>query len=270
MTYTGDVIAKTVVTSVMVPTEAGFMMTGSVTMTIAIVVVMVVVMVPRVIPIGIIPAPMVAIPVVGAVPVVVVIPIAVVRIVIRIVVGIIVGVAIRIESPVPTVTYINIGIASTVAGVIVVVIIHGRTGACAETLDAGGEVLIIVGFSGGVNHAVGVGYCFGSLIYGVDIGLVVLAVGVIRLIVIGGVAADSGGRASAACGVLPAGMVVGRVVSVVVGHLFVGGASNGHETCHQYRNYSNCFHFVMYFDLISYFCSLKKTCRNIQILYQDG
>ena len=217
-------------------------------------------MMPGMIPVVIIvPTPVVAVPVVGTVPIVVIVPGVVITVVVRIVVTVMIG----IEAPVPGVTYINIGgVTAIVTGVIVVVVVHGRTGAGAETLDAGGEVLIIIGFGGGVNHAIGVGHRLRGLIHGIDIGLVVLAVGVVCLIVIGGIAADAGSGATAAARVLSAGMVVRRVVSVVVSHLLVGGAANGHKARHQYRNDSNCFHFIMYFDIISYFCSRKETKVN--------
>lgn len=67
---------------------------------------------------------------------------------------------IRIESPVPRVAYINIGVAAAVgvAGVVVVVIVHCGAGTCAETLDAGCEISIVIGLGGGVNHAVSVGH----------------------------------------------------------------------------------------------------------------
>jgi hypothetical protein len=249
----------------MVASESGTIVTGTMTRSVAKVVVMVVVVMPWMIPVVVVvPTPVVAIPVVGTIPVVVVIPPgAVVAVVVRIVVT----VAIRIEAPIPCIAHIDVGVpAAVAAGVVVIVVVHGGAGACAKTLDAGSEVLVIVGLGGGVNHTIGVGHRLGGLVYGIDIGLVVLAVRVICLIVVCGVAADAGGGAAATARVLSAGMVVRRVVGVVVSHLLVGGAADGHYARHQYRNYSNCFHFVMYFDLISYFCNLKNESNNTNII----
>ena len=133
----------------------------TVAMTIVVVmVVMMVMMMPGMIPIVVVPAPMIAVPVVGTVPVIVVIP----RVVITIVVMriIVVAVVIRIESPVPRVVYINIGVSSAVGAtcIVIVVIVHGGAGVCSETFDAGCEVGIVVGLGGGVNHAIGVGHRF--------------------------------------------------------------------------------------------------------------
>ena len=234
------------------------------TMAMAEMMVVVMVMIPRMIPIVVVvPAPMVAVPVVGTIPVVVIVPGVVIAVIIRIVVTVV----IRVEAPVPGIAYIDVGVAAAIAtSVVVVVIIHSGAGSSAETLDAGGEVLVVVGLSGGVNHTIGIGHRLSGLIHGSDVGLVVLAVGIISLIVVSGIAADAGGGAAAASGVLPACMVVWRVVGVIVSHLLVGGAANGDKACHQYRNYSNCFHFVMYFDLISYFCNLKNVSNYTNII----
>ena len=219
---------------------------------------------PRMIPVVVVvPTPVVAVPVVGTIPVVVIVPGVVIAVVIRIVVAVVV----RVEAPVPGVANIDVGGAAVVAtSVVIIVIVHGGAGSSAETLDAGCEVLVVIGLSGGVNHAVGVGHRLSGLIHRLDVGLVVLAVGIIRLIVVGGIAADARGGAAAVSSVLPACMVVWRVIGVVVSHLLVGGAANGDNTSHQYRNYSNCFHFVMYFDLISYFCNLKNASNYTNII----
>ena len=204
----------------MVASEAGTIVTWAMSWTVSkvMVVVMVMMMMPGVIPERIVPAPVVTVPVIGTIPVVIVIPIAVVRIIIRIVVS----VAIGIESPVPGIAHIDVSVATVASSVVVIVIIHSGTGSCTKTLDAGCEVLIVISFGGGVHHAVGVGHCFCGLIHGIDVGLIVFAVRVIRLIVVGGVTADTGGGAAAASGVLSSGVIVRRVVGVVVGHLFVG------------------------------------------------
>ena len=159
-------------------------MTEVVMMMVVIMVMIMVMMMPGVIPVRIVPTPVIAVPVVRTVPVVVVIPVTVVRIII--------GVAVRVVTPVPTGAHIDIGgaTAGITSGVVVVVIVHGGAGSCAETLDAGREILVVVGFGGGVNHAIGVGHRFSSLIHGLGNGLVIFAVGIIRLIVIGGAAAD--------------------------------------------------------------------------------
>ena len=153
---------------------------------------------PWMIPIGTVPTPVVTVPVVRTIPIVVIIPPrAVITVVVWIVVRVIIGVVVWVETPVPCIAYIDVSgiatvVAVVVACVVVIVVVHGGAGTCAETLDAGGKVLVIIGLSGGVNHAVGVGHRFSGLIYGIDVGLVVLAVGVIRLIVVGSIAADTG------------------------------------------------------------------------------
>jgi hypothetical protein len=162
---------------------------------ITVAIVMVVVMVvPGVIPIGTIPTPVVTVPVVRTIPIVVIIPPrAVITVVVWIVVRVIIGIMVWVETPVPCIAYIDVsGIAIVVASIVVIVVVHGGACTCTETLDAGGKVLVIIGFGGGVNHAVGVGHRFSGLIHGIDVGLVVLAVGVIRLIVVGSIAADTG------------------------------------------------------------------------------
>lgn len=247
-------------------TVAGTIVAGAMTMTVAVaeVMVMVVVMIPRMIPVVVVvPAPVVAVPIVGTIPVVVIVPGIVIAVIIRIVIAVVV----RVEAPVPSVAYIDVcGAAAIAASVIIIVIIHGGAGSSAETLDAGCEVFVVIGFGGGVNHTVRVGHRLSSLIHGLDVGLVVLAVGIIRLIVVGGIAADARCGVAAVSSVLSACMVVWRVIGVVVSHLLVGGAANGDKACHQYRNYSNCFHFVMYFDLISYFCNLKNASNHTNII----
>ncbi len=246
-------------------TVAGTIVAGAMTMTVAVaeVMVMVVVMIPRMIPVVVVvPAPVVAVPIVGTIPVVVIVPGIVIAVVIRIVITVVV----RVEAPVPSVAYIDVGGAAIAASVVIIVIIHGGTGSSAETLDAGCEVLVVISLGGGVNHTVGVSHRLSSLIHGLDVGLVVLAVGIIRLIVVGGIAADARCGVAAVSSVLSACMVVWRVIGVVVSHLLVGGAANGDKACHQYRNYSNCFHFVMYFDLISYFCNLKNASNHTNII----
>ena len=159
------------------------------------------------VPVGVIPGPMIAVPVVGTVPVAVVgisesdIPSwgVIVIVVIR---------AVGIEAPVPgVIVHINIGVAAT-AGVIVIVIVHGAGGLGAEALDTGGKVGIIVSLGGGVHHAVGVGHGLSGLVHGFDIGFEVLVVGVIRLVVVlaaGGLRADS---AAVARGVLPLRIII--------------------------------------------------------------
>ena len=169
MTYAGYVVAKVVVL-IAVVTRA--MIVPAIEM--------MVVMMMRVIPIVVIPAPMV--PIIGTIPVVVVVP---PRAVIAIVVGIIVSVIVAgIESPVPGVANINIGVASAVAGVVVVIIVQRRAGPGAETFDASRVVGIVIGLGGGVNHTVGIGHGLRGLIHGGGSGLIVLAVGIIGLIVV--------------------------------------------------------------------------------------
>lgn len=219
MAYAGNIVAEVVVTRTVV-----WAMTGSVTVVAMVMVVVMkikvvmVVVIVGVVPIRGVPTPVIAIPIVGAIPVVVIVP----RVVIAIIA--VIAVAVWVESPVPAVAYIDIGVARAVAvaSIIVVVIIHG--GACigAETLDAGSKVLVVVGFGGGVNHAVGIGHRFGGLIHRIDVGLVILAIGIICLIVVRGAAADARGGASGCACVLFPRVVVGRIIGVIVSHLFVG------------------------------------------------
>lgn len=181
----GDIVAEFIVTSGVMASEAGTM---SVTEVIVMMVVMMVMI--GVVPIGIIPTPMEAVPIIRAVPVVVVIPRIIITVVVRM---IIIGVGVWVEAPIPTVANIDISIAAgiIVSCIVVVVVIHAGAGSCAETLDTGRKVLVVVGLGSGVNHAVGVGHRFSSLIHGLDVGLVVVTVGIVGLIVVSGVATDT-------------------------------------------------------------------------------
>ena len=173
-----------------------------------VVVVMMVMVVMWVIPVVVIPSPVMSIPIVWAIPVIIVVPGVVIT-----VVGIIVEAeAEGIEAPVPRVAYINIGVAP---GIVIVIIVHGGAGACAETLDTCRIVGIVVGFGGGVNHTVGVSHGFSGLVHWLRVGHVILTVGVISLIVISG--ATSARRDSAAIAAnLRVAVVVRRVVGVVI------------------------------------------------------
>ena len=178
----------------------------------------VVMMVMRMIPVGIVPTPMESVPIVRTVPIVVIIPPwAIISIIIRIIVTV---VSIRVEAPVPGIAYIHVGVAAAVVtGVIVIVIIHGGTGTCAETFDTGRIVSVIISLGGGVNHAVGVGYGLRGLVNRTHIRLVVLAIGVVSLIVVGRTDTYTGTHCSVAVGF---GLVLRRVIGVVVGCLFAG------------------------------------------------
>lgn len=181
--------ASHVVAEVVVPVTMSVTMSMT-TVTIVVMVMMVVVM--RMIPIVVIPSPMRSVPIIRAVPVIVVIPGVVITVVGRIVEAETEGV----KAPVPGVAYINIGVAT---GIVVVIIIQCGAGSTAETLDACRIVGIVVGFSGGIDHAVGVGHGFGGLVHGLRVGHVVLAVGVISLVVVrGSTSAWSNGAAVAA------------------------------------------------------------------------
>lgn len=160
--------------------------------TIIVMVMMVVVVVMRMIPVMVIPSPMRSVPIVGAIPVIVVVP----RVVIAVVGGIVEADAEGIEAPVPGVAYINIGVST---GVVVVIVVHCGTGSGAETLDACRIVGIVVGFSSGVDHAVGISHGFSGLVHRLRVGHVVLAISVISLIVVrGSTSAWSDGAAVAA------------------------------------------------------------------------
>ena len=125
--------------------------------------------------------------------------------------------------------HVDVSVA-TATGVVVVIIVSRRGGLRAETLDARGEVGIVIGLCGGVHHAVGVGHRFSGLIDGVGIADVILAVGLVGLIVIFRVAADAGAHVGAvAGGHLSARVAVRRIVGVVFGRLAIGRAADeGH------------------------------------------
>lgn len=157
-----------------------------------IVVVMMVMVVVGVIPVGAVPSPVAAVPIVRTVPRTV--PVA---IIIRIAPSIVEvpipsPVAVRavvvggVESPVPGIAYINIGVASAiaVAGVIVVIIVQAGRGFRAKSLDTGSEVGIVIRLRGGVHHAIGIRHRLRGLINRIGVRLEVLAVAVIRLIVV--------------------------------------------------------------------------------------
>ena len=203
----------------------------------------------RMIPIVVVPTPVIAVPIVGAIPVVVVVvPRAIVEAVViaRIEIVVIVIGTVRIEPPIPSVADIDVGVATAVAGVIIVVVIHGGAGTCAETLDACCKVSVVVGLGSSVNHAIGVGHGFSGLIDGIDIGFEVLAVRIVGLIVVSRTAADAGRNGA----VVRLSLVVRRIIGVIVGHLLVGGAAGDDQGGHQDWNYSKCFHFIVLLLLI--------------------
>ena len=182
--------ASHVVAEVVVPVTMS--VTMSMTAVTIVVMVMMMMVVMRMIPIVVIPSPMRSVPIVRAVPVIVVIPWVVITVVGRIVEAETEGV----KAPVPGVAYINIGVAT---GIVVVIIIQCGAGSAAEALDACRIVGIVVGFSGGIDHAVGVSHGFGGLVHWLRVGHVVLTVGVISLVVVSGsTSAWSNGAAVAA------------------------------------------------------------------------
>ena len=116
--------------------------------------------------------------------------------------------------------YINIGISAAIACVVVIIIADGRGGSCAETLDAGCKIGIVISFGGGINHAVGVGHRFSGLIHGFGIADVILAVGIISLVVVLRIAADAWADIRAVVsGQLPALVAIRRVIDIVLGHV---------------------------------------------------
>lgn len=195
---TGNVVAE-----VVVPAR-----TVARTMTVM-VVVMVMMVIVRMIPVIIVPCPMIAIPmirVVGAVPIVIIIP------------GVVPVIVIVPRVVITTYAYIYIGGASVIAGaagVIVVIIVQGGAGSCAETLDTSRIIGVIIGLGGGVNHAVGVSHGLSGLINRLRVGHVILAVAVISLVVVSGTASGRCHGAAIAASLCVAA-VVGRIVSVVV------------------------------------------------------
>jgi len=129
----------------------------------------------------------------------------------------------RVVVPIEWVVAVHIdigGAAIAARGVIIVIIVSCRRGLRAETLDARGKVGIVIGFGGGVHHAVGVGHRLSSLVNGIGIVDVVFAVGIVGLVVVFRVAADAWAHVRAvACGHLFARVAVRRIIGVVFGCL---------------------------------------------------
>ena len=135
----------------------------------------------------------------------------------------------------------------------------------AETLDASRIVGIVIGFGGGVDHAVGVGHRFRGLIHGFGIADVVFAVGIVGLVVVFRVAADAWAHVGAvACGHATARIAVGRIVGVVFRHLLVRRASGeGHQG--NERKDSERFHFIVFLFVLE----IIFRCKNMQNSYQN-
>ena len=174
----------------------------------------------------------------------------------------------RGETPIEGVVaaaHINVGVAAAAACVIVVVIVTRGGGLCAETLDASRIVGIVVGFGGGVDHAVGVGHRFRGLVNGFGIAGVVLAVGIVGLVVVFRVAADAWAHVGAvAGGHATARIAVGRIVGVVFRHLLVRRASGeGHQG--NERKDSERFHFIVFLFVLEIIFRRK----NMQNSYQN-
>lgn len=213
---------------------------GTMTKEVVVMVVMMVMM-PWMIPVRAVPTPMEAIPIIRTVPIVVVIP----RIVISIVIGIIVVsiIAVWIETPIPGIIYINIGVAS--ARVIVVIIVERGTSSGSEPLDACCEVGIIVSLGSGIDHAVSVGHRLCGLIHRVGVRHVVLTVGIISLIIVSATAANARCHraAIAAVGLLAVRRVIRRIIGVVIGHPLLRGTTDDGQNCQKDGDDSYCFHF---------------------------
>ena len=215
VTHTGHVAAQAATT------DAARMM--SAIMAMPVVMVIVVVMPVVVVPVAVIaiapiriPAPVVAV-VVGIAPVPVPAPIAAPIGTITPVPIVVAGVVIPIERVVAV--HIDVGVATAIIGVIIVIIASRRGRLRAEALDARREVGIIVGLGSGVHHTVGVGHRLRGLINGLGIADVVLAVGIIGLVVVFRTAADAGTYIRSIARRHVSAFVVGRIVGVVVGHL---------------------------------------------------
>ena len=124
----------------------------------------------------------------------------------------------RIVAPVVRVGVIVVGVnvIGVAAGVIIVVVVSCGGSLRAETLDAAGKVAVVIGFGGGVHHAVGVGHRLRGLVHRSSVADVVLAVGIIGLVVIFRTAADAGTDIRAvACGHMFASVAVWRIIRVV-------------------------------------------------------
>ena len=118
--------------------------------------------------------------------------------------------------------YIDVRIATASVCVVVIIIVSRRGGLCAETLDACGEVGVVIRLRSSINYAVGVSYRFRGLINGVGIVDVILAVGIVGLVVVFRVAADAGAHIRAvAGGHLTACVAVGRIIGVILSCLAI-------------------------------------------------
>ena len=222
-THGGNVIGEVVVSATYAAYVAGAVSRAmTVTEVVVMMVVVMVMVMEGMIPEGIVPAPVVTVPIVRTIPIVVIVPRVIVPVVIWIVVSVIIA---GIEAPVPGVAYIHIGGAA--AGVVVVIIVERSAGSRSETLDAGCEVGIVIGFGGGVNHTVGVSHSLSVLIYGFSVRHIVLAVGIIGLIIVGAIAADA--WRDGTFGLMPAWRVVRRIIGVVISHPLVGAATHNCE-----------------------------------------
>ena len=146
--------------------------------------------------------------------------------------------------------HVDVGVATATDRVIIVVVVSRRRGLCAETLDAGGKVGVIIGLSGGVHYAVRVGHRLRGLVNGISVVDVVLAVGIVGLVVVFRVAADAGAHVRTVAGSHPTACVaVRRIIGVVFGRLAIRRAADeGHKG--NDRKYSECFHCIEFYFVV--------------------
>jgi hypothetical protein len=112
--------------------------------------------------------------------------------------------------------YIDVRIASSSVSVIVIIIVSRCGGWCAETLDACGEVSIVIRLRSSINYTVGVGHRLRGLVYGISIVDVILAVGIVSLVVVFRVAADAGAHIRAVTGGhLTSWVAIRRIIGII-------------------------------------------------------
>ena len=161
----------------------------------------------------------------------------------------------RIEIPIEGVVIVVdvdvVGCAAAYIVIIVIIAIAGCRGT--ETLDARGEVGIVIGLGGGVNNTVGVGHGLSGLVNWLRVACVVFAIAVIVLIVVLRLAGDARVDIRTIISHLAFLIAVGRIIDIVSCYLLAGFASN---ECHEgnKRDYSECFHCCMMLMICFYCC----------------
>ena len=125
--------------------------------------------------------------------------------------------------PIEGVVAVHINVCFATASVIIVIIVNGRGGLRAKTLDARGKISIVISLCGCVHYAVRVSHRFRGLVNGFGIVGVVFTVGIIGLVVVFRVAADAGAHIGTVAG--GHAIAVWRVIDIVLRHLTVRRAA---------------------------------------------